>query len=138
MMNIKFFKDTAILDGMVNNQSAYLNPALEATANAVVDYIRGGWSSSSPSSPGQPPAIVTGNLDESVHAENTGRSGAGTFAKGSAVQSWFVQVEAEYAAALEFGSPSTNLAPRPFISPALDAALPFLVAGLKASYASRI
>jgi len=67
--------------------------------------IKDSWSEISPSSPGQPPAVVTGHLDRSVEAD---LSQTKSFMA-------FIRANALYAAPLEFGT--HKMAARPFFRP---------------------
>lgn len=66
----------------------------------------GGGSPHVPSAPGQPPHVDTGNLRNSIRFGLTGEA------------SGEVAVGAEYAEFLEFGT--SRMAPRPFMTPAVD------------------
>lgn len=119
MMRISLRTDTSKLDKGLKNLLPAVNKSIGESSESIVNRIRYNWSSSPPSDAGNPPAVVTGNLDGSIKADNTGRSSAGTFAKGADIVSWFIQVKAEYASALEYGYAARNLAPRPFVAPAV-------------------
>lgn len=80
-------------------------------------YLRKGRSHQA-SAPGQAPAIDTGNLVNSIQAKRTGMGSAE------------VSANAEYAAALEFGSIKRNLAMRPFFKPAAERAMKNFIAAL--------
>ena len=69
------------------------------------DDIRASWSPVSPSSPGQPPAIDTGELDASMEAD---RSQVKSF-------TGYIRANAEHGAPLEFGA--SHMEPRPFMRP---------------------
>ena len=71
------------------------------------------FSPNSPSAPGDPPAVDTGNLKNSVVA-----------VPDSNPQTWRVQVGAEYGVHLEYGT--AKMAARPFVLPAVE----WLVANL--------
>jgi hypothetical protein len=86
--------------------------------NDIVTDIRASWSSISPSSPGMPPAVVTGALDQSIKVKE-GRDISGRFATSENAISYAIVVESEYGAALEYGDPGKNLAPRPFLRSAI-------------------
>lgn len=62
----------------------------------------------SPSPPGEPPAVVTGNLRNSILAK-AGSDGS---------REWWVRVGAEYGVYLEFGT--AKMAARPFMRPAAE------------------
>lgn len=64
------------------------------------------FSRKSPSSPGRPPAVDTGNLKNSIVARPAGRGKAE------------VSIGAEYAIYLEYGT--TRMAARPFLRPAVE------------------
>jgi len=70
------------------------------------------------SAPGEAPATDTGNLGNSIGSRMIGKT------EGE------VTVTAEYAAALELGSP--HIAPRPFFAPAVKAEWPGFLAAMKA------
>lgn len=61
------------------------------------------------SAPGEPPAVLTGTLKNSIRA----------VAEGDGAMVWMVRVGTEYGAILEFGS--AKIAPRPFMRPAAEA-----------------
>ncbi len=83
--------------------------------------IRWRWSSSSPSSIGSPPAILTGNLDSSIKVARQGRTSGGQFASTSDAKKLFIVIDTEagdnplgrgqYSGVLELD--------RPFMQPAV-------------------
>lgn len=75
-------------------------------------YVHGGISHQA-SAPGQAPAAETGDLIASYEV------GVGMEASGPV---GIVHSDSPYAAALEYGDPATNLAPRPALTPAGEAA----------------
>lgn len=87
------------------NAKAITKDAAEDTAR----YIQEHWSPSSPSSPGEPPAVVTGMLDASVEVASVGSGNKPTFE---------LKVQAYYASFLEFGS--KKMAARPYMRPAMQ------------------
>jgi HK97 gp10 family phage protein len=70
-----------------------------------------------PSAPGQPPAIDTGNLANSITEQMTG-PGEGE-----------VDVGAEYGIYLEMGT--AKMAPRPFLAPAVETVWPEFLAAVE-------
>lgn len=90
---------------------------VNTAAQALVNDIKSSWSSSSPSAPGSPPAVVTGTLDSSVQAE-TGRDTLGRFASAGSVVTRIVRVRAGHGALLENGT--YKMAARPFMRPATE------------------
>lgn len=119
MMGIKFISDTAGVDYLWKHAEDIALPAVHEATQSIHDYIREHWSSSSPSSPGNPPAVVTGYLDQSIKIER--RDALGRFAIIGNAVSYLIKVEADYALALEFGNSATNLQARPFFIPAVRA-----------------
>lgn len=117
MMRVTFKTDFKNLDNLMLNMDQITNEAVRDTMENVLDNIHRNWSSESPSSPGERPAVVTGNLDKSIRILR--RDSGGKFSTLGNAISWSLQVEAEYGAALEFGVLERNLAPRPFIRPAI-------------------
>lgn len=113
--------DTSGLDFVEKEAPIIIDEATRQTAQDIADSVKENWSASSPSAPFTPPAVVTGYLDSTVKVVK--RDAAGRFAVLKNTVSWTVRVEAEYAAALEFGNPVTGAAPRPFLTPAVNAAV---------------
>jgi hypothetical protein len=85
-----------------------VDKTVKDAAHEIVKDIRDSWSSSSPSSPGNPPAVVTGELDRSMGVE---RVGIGVFKIGASNEI------ALKALSLEYGT--QNMAARPYLRPAL-------------------
>lgn len=83
--------------------------------------MKSSMSQDSPSSPGEPPAIVTGNLVNSIRAEKVKE------------RVWRIAVGAEYGAALEYGSPANGLEARPFFEPAIKRMVKRAPSALKAT-----
>ncbi len=87
-----------------------INP--DVSAEALVQFlaqtmeadVKDSFSNQSPSSPGDPPGVDTGNLKNSVIAKPDGP------------KTWAVLVGAEYGAMLEYGT--SKMAARPFMLPA--------------------
>lgn len=68
------------------------------------------------SAPGEPPAVDTGNLKNSIGVELVAKAKAIVFAA------------AEYASSLEFGT--RRIAPRPFMRPAVEKILPAFITAI--------
>lgn len=83
---------------------------LQRTGDAINDHVQTHWSASSPSSPGHPPAVVTGELKNSIRVVRM------------SANHYRVVVMAEHGLYLEFGT--SRMAPRPFLSPAVEAVRP--------------
>jgi hypothetical protein len=126
MISMRFkadFRSMIRIESLAKKRSAEITT--EAAEMLVAD-IRSNWSAQSPSSVGNPPAVVTGNLDSSVVVDAQGRDTAGRFAGGGDVTVRFVRVDTSkgsnpgdrgnYAHILE---DSLN---RPFMAPAIERA----------------
>ena len=115
-MDATFRSDVSKLDKMLARlDNGGLDDSTKHMAERVVEYIRDNWSPVSPSTPFEPPAVVTGELDAMMSVEQS-RDILGRFAS-----AFRIKFEAEYAAALEWGYDPNHLAPRPFIRPAIAA-----------------
>lgn len=117
IMQVTFKANTTVLDLLDKNAPKITDRAVREVLEKVKDTIRDNWSAESPSSPGNPPAVVTGYLDQSLKVQR--RDILGRFSTPGNTTSWSLKVNAEYGAALEFGRPEINLAPRPFLRPAI-------------------
>lgn len=89
----------------------------QRTGEAIEAHIQTHWSPDSPSSPGDPPAVVTGELKNSIRLIKVGKG------------HWRVVVLAEHGLHLEFGT--SKMAARPFVSPAVEAIRPYVLAWAK-------
>lgn len=83
---------------------------LQKTGDAIETHVQQHWSASSPSSPGNPPAVVTGELKNSIRVVRM------------SARHYRVVVLAEHGLYLEFGT--SRMAPRPFLTPAVEAVKP--------------
>lgn len=119
MIQMKMTSNLDKLDQGMSELDGAVNKTMEQSVESVINRIRYNWSAYSPSSPGEPPAVVTGTLDGSITKDTTGRNDTGQFASGAGITKWFIRVEADYANALEYGDDSKNLAARPFVAPAI-------------------
>ncbi len=104
----KISLDTRKLDHLSKYAAKNTEQVVWDEVNAIIDDIDSSWSPSSPSAPGQPPAVVSGNLRDSITARQT------TKGDKPAVM---IEVKAHYASFLEFGT--SRMASRPFIRPAM-------------------
>ena len=68
-----------------------VNNASKKAAEALVDDIRSHWTAPGPSSPGEAPAILTGNLDSTVRVDKQGRDLLGRFSSDAEV--FFVRID---------------------------------------------
>jgi len=97
--------DTSVLDRLLSVSADRAEAIVhEATLDLLAD-IKLSVSGPSPSSPGSPPGVVTGNLLNSIYAEMDGTVG-------------YVNVGANYGLPLEFGT--RFMEARPFVTPAMD------------------
>lgn len=111
MLTVETRSDTTILDRLLRTAPARSQAeTLEAAKDVVAD-IRANWSSTSPSAPGKPPAVVTGELDASFDVTVESR--------GERVRI-VIRVKAEHARHLEYGT--KNMRARPFLRPAMKRA----------------
>lgn len=123
MIKIRMKTDTSRLDRLERNIAGNTMDALTEAGEALKADIRSHWSIQSPSSPGNPPAVLTGNLDSSVEVDRQGRDVLGRFAGKDALV-LFVRIDTtkgdnplgrkEYASVLE------DEMNRPFVQPAVD------------------
>jgi len=116
MIKINIKKDLRGLDVMEKQIPKRIYNTTKELADQIADIIHKSWSESAPSSPGNPPAVVTGKLDRSVRVERQGRSLEGRFTSGKDAAIWAVLIGEKYAATLEHGGGS--ILPRPFVLPA--------------------
>lgn len=97
---------------------------LRDAAQWLVNDIRSNWSARSPSSRGNPPAVVTGNLDSSVVAESTGRDGGGRFSNTVSAIRWYVRVDTSKGVDPRnrggYGGVLENALNRPYFAPAVE------------------
>lgn len=81
--------------------------AVKGTGEKIEAHVQANWSVSSPSSPGNPPAVVTGELKSSVRLVKINN------------KHYRLEARADHAIPLEFGT--SRMAPRPFLAPAVEA-----------------
>lgn len=118
MITVTWRKDTSTLDRIEAQLPTRLRMTTYDVTQKVVDIIQSSWSGYSPppSMPGETPHIETGELKDSIRIEQK-RDVLGHYAA-----AWVILFDSPYAAALEFGYSPRNLAPRPFIRPAVEQA----------------
>lgn len=100
----------SLIDRLLRKVDANAEAIVEEAADDGAKYIRAHWSGDSPSSPGNPPAVVTGTLDRSViaipeHSLTGGKKRV------------LLRAMAPYASFLEYGT--RKMAARPFMRPAI-------------------
>jgi len=99
--------DTRKLDAIVTHRARNADEALGEVTMLLVQHMKTNWSATSPSSPGEPPAVDTGNLTNSIDGRVHVRG-----------KEWRI-TGAEYGLFLEYGTP--RMPARPFIYPAVYA-----------------
>lgn len=112
----RFTDFTSIVENQLKNS---LDGKTKTVAEWLATRIKSNWSGSSPSAIGQPPAIVTGELDRSIKVYK--RDDLGRFSTADNMVAWSVNIETDYAGALE----NTEYNPkvgynRPFLEPAIQ------------------
>lgn len=117
MLTVGWRLNTSVLDFYNANAKAVLIEATRMTVDSIKADIQSSWSGESPSEPGTPPATVSGYLNDSIKVIR--RDSAGRFSVLDSAVAWTLTVESEYGAAQEYGRPEINLAPRPYLRPAL-------------------
>lgn len=107
--------DTSGLDKLLEQLPYRMTKATDVFVNAVADDIDANWSSSSPSAPGKPPAVVTGDLKRSRKITIS--------SKWRTKNAFKLEFTAEHAGFLEYGTlnadGSTRMEARPFFRPAI-------------------
>jgi HK97 gp10 family phage protein len=103
----------SLIDKLLKRVDKNAERIVDEAGDDVAADIRRSWSTSSPSSPGSPPAVVTGELDRSVvaipeHSMSTGRKRN------------YIRAMAKHASHLEYGT--RKMAARPFMRPAMHRA----------------
>jgi HK97 gp10 family phage protein len=96
------------LDKWIGRSPQKADQAVQDACDIIIADIQGSWSGNSPSSPGNPPAVVTGALDESIEKQK--------LAGGNTPKYQIIPVT-YYWLFLEDGT--INMAARPFLYPAM-------------------
>jgi hypothetical protein len=101
--------DRKVLDRLERETPGVVDRVLGKLAGDVEGYAKNNMSRTAPlpSKPGDPPAVQTGNLKNSIIHQR------------EAARSWSVSVNAEYGTPLEYGT--VHIAARPFLRPAMVA-----------------
>ena len=120
MVGVVFKRDLDRLNFLERVFPARADKFAEKLARKTADIMHGSWSPSSPSSPGEPPAKVSGDLDQSIEVVHVGQG------------EWAVTVSAPHAGFLEKGT--VYMQARPYIEPAADMAAQDLDREAKAVY----
>lgn len=126
-----FRLDMAELQRLERRSPEFAEATAENMAEELIQYIKDSWSPVSPSSPFDPPAKVTGELERNLRYGTRGPGGR--FASGENAVAFSVYNDIEYAAALEFGHMRNSgkwVEPRPYFQPAIE--------WLRATYPSAI
>jgi hypothetical protein len=107
-IEIEFRSDRNILNNIAKRITDRTNETSLETANAILQDIQESWSSSSPSNPGETPAVVTGELSDSaiILDESSG-----------ILSKYKIVFKAKHAILLEYGT--GKMAARPFVKPAV-------------------
>lgn len=116
-MSLIWKTDIRLLDRIIQTVNPLVGEAVYDTVVGIREDIRNNWSSPSPSAPGEPPAVVSGLLDRSIRIDK--RDAQGRFASATNAVRVSIIIATDYAAALEFGYAPRNLAPRPYLRPAV-------------------
>jgi len=103
---------------------------LEAEVKALLSSTSHPAGTPTPSPPGSPPSLVSGNLRRSIQVEGPSQTGAGR---------WSVSVGSGlvYAGVQEHGG-GNNLPARPYMAPGLATAIPGMQAYMEAAWASAL
>lgn len=116
-MNVRVYVKTDFTP--MNRLEAALPRRLEGSVRdagtAVINDIRSHWSPTSPSARGSAPAVVTGELDASIHLEPAGRDALGRFASAENAVGVLIKVDAPHGGILE-----SDYLDRPFLEPAVE------------------
>jgi len=103
-MSVSITLDTSALDRLEQEAPGRAGQALSKVANDAAAYMKSHMSSSSPAPVGSAPGVVTGNLVNSIQAQEDGPLDWSVWGAG-------------YGLILESGS--VNMGARPFITPAV-------------------
>jgi HK97 gp10 family phage protein len=100
--------DASGFERIVKRTPELLDKATADTTQDVIDDIRDHWSGLSPSSPGEPPATVTGELDSSLEKHKDG----------GGLRVVYRITMTDYGMYLEKGT--SRMSARPFVAPAIE------------------
>lgn len=128
MIKVRLSSDLRKLDQLERELPRRVEASVKEAAEALKADIRSSWSSTSPSRPGNPPAMDTGNLDSAIFVDTAGRDASGRFASDADAVRAFVRIDTTqgssyhgrgaYEGYLEDGTP--RMAARPFVQPAVE------------------
>ena len=116
--------NTSVLQRIAREMPGKAEAIVQKMAQDTQTDIVNNFSPNSPSSPGEPPGVDTGNLKNSVVA-----------VPDNAPLTWRVRVGAEYGAALEYGI--AKMAARPYVLPAVERTVNNLPSALAAEVYER-
>jgi len=109
--NADYELDTTGLDNLIRNAPQGVDDVVNRLAYIALGIIQTSWSEP-PSAPGNPPAIDTGALNASMRVAKQGHA------------HYIIADGVEYGFDLEMGR--TNIAPRPFMNPAIEQVRPMV------------
>lgn len=110
-LSVKVRSNTSVLQRLIKGLPNDTETMLVDKAEGIVEYVQAHWSNNSPSAPGKPPAVVTGELDASIAIDKQ--------SQGRKIRVAIV-IRAEHGFFLEFGT--KKMAARPFVRPAMKRA----------------
>lgn len=123
MINVRLVERENNIDSFSRRVERAADLGIDDIADEFISDVQSHWSSSSPSDPGQAPAVKTGNLDQSLFKEKQGRDVLGRFA-GNKGPVRFVRVDTTRGPRSqgrgEYGAKLEDSMDRPYIDPAAD------------------
>lgn len=122
-INVSVRADRNILNNIAKGIDARTDFVTKEAAQMIVDYIDENWSAISPSEPGNPPAVVTGDLRQSYKITNK---------SSGKISAYEIIYASDHAVHLEFGT--YKMAARPFLEPASVAVLPEIENKMKVEF----
>lgn len=120
MITARAIKDLSGLDTLDRIIPGRASKMAQKMAEDARDIVRAHWSSTSPSPPGQPPAVVSGRLDASIEVDSSSEGGGGVLGLlgGKSKYYFAVRAEAKHGMFQELGT--VKMEARPFLAPAVE------------------